>query len=97
MTPQAAKTATQTRETINSGLDADELERNFVIIEIFLSTFRDDENVLRAAIELVVCILAAVKQGIVFFWMSQRKRLPVLLVSCAWSLTRRQYDGRDPP
>lgn len=35
----AAKIATQTRKTIKSRLDPDELERNFVIIEIFLSTF----------------------------------------------------------
>ncbi|PLB49716.1 hypothetical protein P170DRAFT_510209 [Aspergillus steynii IBT 23096] len=71
----AAATAAQFREQVATALDPQTLEEDFERIEFFLATYTRDRKIQKASVDLVVAILKAIEDAMVFFQSSQWKRI----------------------
>lgn len=54
------------RELVRARFEEDALEKSFTKVEIYLATFPGDENIERASVSLIACILKAVELAIAF-------------------------------
>jgi hypothetical protein len=51
---------------VRGSFEQDALEKSLAKVEIYLATFPDDENIDRASVALIACILKAVELAIAF-------------------------------
>ncbi|KAM3084606.1 hypothetical protein ACMFMG_001290 [Clarireedia jacksonii] len=70
----AAERAKETREKVTSSTMAESLEKTFGDVEIFLTTFQEDDNIGEASIKLITSILIAIEDAIFFFLSHQLTR-----------------------
>ncbi|KAL7935953.1 hypothetical protein V8C35DRAFT_296460 [Trichoderma chlorosporum] len=71
----AYKVASEVRERITSSFDETEIQELFNDAEVYLITFPDSSKVKNATITLVVTVMKAIEDAIVFFLSKQIKRL----------------------
>ncbi|KAL6692646.1 hypothetical protein J3F84DRAFT_351569 [Trichoderma pleuroticola] len=71
----AYKVASEVRERVTSSFDEAEIQELFNDAEVYLITFPDSSKVKDATISLVVTVMKAIEDAIVFFLSKQIKRL----------------------
>jgi hypothetical protein len=54
------------RALVRASFEEDALEKSFAKVEIYLATFPGDENIERASVSLIACILKAAELAITF-------------------------------
>ncbi|KAK4069933.1 uncharacterized protein Triagg1_6728 [Trichoderma aggressivum f. europaeum] len=72
---KAYKVASEVRERVTSSFDEAEIQELFNDAEVYLITFPDSSKVKDATISLVVTVMKAIEDAIVFFLSKQIKRL----------------------
>lgn len=70
---QAAAMAAQLRQQVATALDPQTLEEDFERIEFFLATYPRDPKIQTTSVDLVVAVLKAIEDAMVFFQSSQCK------------------------
>ena len=60
------QTAANFRQLVRGSFEENALEKSFAKVEIYLATFPGDENIERASVSLIACILKAVELAIAF-------------------------------
>lgn len=58
--------AANLRELVQASFEENALEKSFAKVEVYLATFPGDENIERASVSLIACILKAVELAIAF-------------------------------
>jgi hypothetical protein len=58
--------AAEVRKLVRGSFEQDALEKSLAKVEIYLATFPGDENIERASVALIACILKAVELAIAF-------------------------------
>ncbi|OJD29212.1 uncharacterized protein BKCO1_8800020 [Diplodia corticola] len=71
----AVEVAADARGKITSTFDDGSLEKTFEDIEIFLTTFQGDQNIVEASIKLITVTLSAVEDAMDFFLSHKVKRI----------------------
>lgn len=66
-TRQACKTATSVRKKVKASFEDENFLRLFSNIEVFLSVFPEDQNIVNASVKLCHSLFRAIEEGIVFF------------------------------
>jgi hypothetical protein len=60
---------------VRGSFEQDTLEKSLAKVEIYLATFPDDENIERASVALIACILKAIELAIAFLLSSSSKAM----------------------
>lgn len=64
---QACKTATSVRKKVKASFEDENFLRMFSNIEVFLSVFPEDQNIVNASVKLCHSLFRAIEEGIAFF------------------------------
>lgn len=66
-TRQACKTATSVRSKVKASFEDENSLRMFSNVEVFLSTFSEDQNIVNGLAKLCHTLFPAIEEGIAFF------------------------------
>ncbi|KAK4100793.1 hypothetical protein N658DRAFT_82858 [Parathielavia hyrcaniae] len=63
----AVSTAAQTRATATGFANEEDMQEGFSKVEVFLAAFPGDQNIKKASVDLIACVLKAVETTILYF------------------------------
>ena len=90
------RTAAQARITATGFADEEDAKEGFSKVEIFLAAFPGDQNIKKASVDLVACVLKAVENAILYFLSSAgkaRKSKAPVQAECSHALSASRAMG----